>query len=58
MLFIYSFFANGNVNLKLLPSDNLLSTHILPPCFSTNSLHIESPNPVPFSPEVPTEFIV
>ena len=30
-----------------------LSTYIFPPCFSTNSLQSNNPNPVPVSPAVP-----
>ena len=37
----------------MLPFPFSLSTQILPPIFSTNSLQRISPNPVPFSPEVP-----
>ena len=44
---------NGKVNLKSLPLPCSLSTQILPPCFSTNSLQSINPSPVPVSFSVP-----
>jgi hypothetical protein len=43
----------GIVNLNLLPLPCLLSTQIVPPFFSTNSLQSNNPKPVPFSSPVP-----
>ena len=43
----------GKVNLKSLPFPSSLSTQILPPCFSTNSLQSNNPKPVPVSSAVP-----
>jgi len=43
----------GTVNLNSLPFPTSLSTQILPPCFSTNSLQNNKPNPVSVSPAVP-----
>ena len=51
--FVYRLLCIGKVNLKSQPSPTRLSTHILPPCFSTNSLQSIRPKPVPFSFSVP-----
>ena len=48
--FFYNIF---NEKINLLPLPNSLSTQILPPCFSTNSLQRISPKPVPLSCSVP-----
>jgi len=49
--------AIGIVKIKVLPSPTSLSTQILPPCFSTNSLQIIKPKPEPFSFSVPSVVI-
>jgi len=43
----------GRVNLKSLHFPTSLSTNILPPCFSTNSLQSNNPMPIPVSFAVP-----
>ena len=54
----YSIAFIGKVNLKSLPFPSSLSTQILPPCFSTNSLHSIMPSPVLGSPSVPFRVIL
>lgn len=51
-----SIYPLNKVKLNVVPSPTLLSTLILPPFFSTNSLHSNKPNPVLGSPSVPLLF--
>ncbi len=43
----------NTVKLKIEPLPSVDSTHILPPCFSTNSLQSNNPSPLLGSPSVP-----
>ena len=45
----------GSVNIKVLPLSTVLSTLMVPPFFSTKSLHNINPSPVPDSPAVPLQ---
>ena len=47
------YYSKGKVKINSLPLSMKLSTHISPPCFSTNSLQRINPRPVPDSSSVP-----
>jgi hypothetical protein len=51
VILVYLYFIGYKFDVTAFPST--LSTHIFPPCLSTNSLQRIKPRPVPISPDVP-----